>query len=579
MSLLEKINVIVSVCFAEAGYPNHGQVTESKRPDLCQFQSNDSFVIAKEEKINPKIVCERVIEILERNPHLKNVTFAPPGFINIDVTDEFLLDSLSEMMASKTLGIKQIGVGQSIIMDYGGPNVAKPLHVGHVRSVVIGEAMKRIARTSGYDVIGDIHLGDWGLPIGLVILELQTRNPEWACFSDDFEETNHLTIEVYPEDLYEIYPYASAKSKEDDQYLKDARLITARLQEGHQGYRFLWKKIISASKQDIKKDYDKLDVEFDYWYGESDADVYIPQLMEILKQKDLIRESEGALVVDILTDEDKSPMPPVIVEKSDGSSIYATTDLATIIQRERDFTPDKYWYVVDKRQGLHFEQVFRVARKANLVSEDTDFNFLGFGTMNGPDGKPFKTRDGGVMSLSSLLQLVQDKSFKTLALTQKNPSELDALKIGTAAIKFGDLINHPSLDYVFDIEKFLSFEGKTGSYILYNNVRILAILEKMNVNKQLVVSEIVNQYDRNLILRLLKNPEVFNTAVTQQSPNVVAESTYQISVAFAKFYAENNIAKEKDRNRQASWLGLMQATTKILTFNLDKLGIQTVEKM
>ena len=295
--------------------------------------------------------------------------------------------------------------------------------------------------------------------------------------------------------------------------------------------------------------------------------------------EELLRESDGALVVDVVTEEDKSPMPPVIVEKSDGSSIYATTDLATIVQRQKDFNPDKIWYVVDKRQGLHFEQVFRVARKAELVDEETEFHFLGFGTMNGPDGKPFKTRDGGIMSLSSLVQMVTDSSYEKLTQTQENPSKEDALNIGTAAIKFGDLINHPVSDYVFDIDKFLSFEGKTGSYILYNNVRILAILNRLEATQTYEVKKIKGEHDRNLILKLLRNPEVFLNAIENQAPNHVAEATYQIAVAFAKFYTENNISKESDQDQKESWLGLLQKTSQIITFNLDKLGIKTVEKM
>lgn len=579
MSLFSQIEKIVQDSFSQAGFEGFGSISESNRPDLCQFQSNDAFSIAKSQRMNPKIVCDQVVEILEQHPAMKEVSFAPPGFINISVTDDFLLKAFNEMIADKYFGIEQVGLGKSIVMDYGGPNVAKPLHVGHVRSAVIGESVKRIAKSVGYEVIADVHLGDWGLPLGLVITELQLRHPEWHCFQEGFNETTDDSVNITPELLYEVYPTASAKSKEDPEYLAKAREITAKLQEGHPGYQLLWEIIIEVSKRDIKKDYDKLDVSFDYWYGESDADSYIPGLMKTLEEKDLLRKSDGALVVDVVTDEDKSPMPPVIVEKSDGSSIYATTDLATIVQRQKDFNPDKIWYVVDKRQGLHFEQVFRVARKAQLVDEKTEFNFLGFGTMNGPDGKPFKTRDGGIMSLSSLVDMVQTSSFEKLKNTQENPSQEDALKIGTAAIKFGDLINHPVSDYVFDIEKFLSFEGKTGSYILYNNVRILAILDRLNAKEEYKVMSIKGDHDRNLILRLLRNPEVFLAAIDNQAPNNVAEATYQIAVAFAKFYTENNISKETDQMQKESWLGLLQATNRMLEFNLDKLGIQTVKKM
>ncbi|HEY4537718.1 MAG TPA: arginine--tRNA ligase [Erysipelothrix sp.] len=579
MSLFMEIETIVKESFTKAGFDGFGSISESNRPDLCQFQSNDAFSVAKSHKMNPKLVCDQVVEILKDHPAMEEVTFAPPGFINITVTDAFLLESFNKMVNDEFLGIKQVGKGKSIVMDYGGPNVAKPLHVGHVRSAVIGESVKRIAKAVGYEVIADVHLGDWGLPLGLVITELELRHPEWQCFQEGFNGKEDETIKITPELLYEVYPTASAKSKEDPAYLKKARDITAKLQDGHPGYRLLWEIIIDVSKKDIRSDYEKLDVSFDYWYGESDADAFIPGLMKTLEEKELLRESDGALVVDVVTEEDKSPMPPVIVEKSDGSSIYATTDLATIVQRQKDFNPDKIWYVVDKRQGLHFEQVFRVARKARLVDEETEFHFLGFGTMNGPDGKPFKTRDGGIMSLSSLVQMVTDSSYEKLTQTQENPSKEDALNIGTAAIKFGDLINHPVSDYVFDIDKFLSFEGKTGSYILYNNVRILAILNRLEATETYEVKKIKGEHDRNLILKLLRNPEVFLNAIENQAPNHVAEATYQIAVAFAKFYTENNISKESDQEQKESWLGLLQKTSQIISFNLDKLGIKTVEKM
>lgn len=582
MSLKIELEKMVKDAFKACGYEgNVGNVTESKRPDLCQFQSNDSFVVAKQEKKNPKEIGEAVAAELDKDSRVKEAVFAAPGFINITMNDEYLIDSLYKMVNDENFGIKQIGSGETLVLDYGGPNVAKPLHVGHLRTAVIGEAVKRIGRASGYNVIGDIHLGDWGLPIGLVIYELKLRNPEWACFQEGFDADTDETITVTPELLYEVYPTASAKSKEDEDYLAAAREITAKLQSGHKGYYVLWEVILEVSKADVKKDYDKLDVEFDYWYGESDAVPYIPELMKTLNDKGLIRDSDGAKVVDVLEETDKSPMPPVIVEKSDGSSIYATTDLATIIQRQKDFNPDKIWYVVDKRQGLHFEQVFRVARKANLVGENTEFEFLGFGTMNGPDGKPFKTRDGGVMSLSSLLNTVQTTAKSKLLENNPNATDEDALRIGVAALKFGDLINHPSSDYAFDVDKFLAFEGKTGSYILYNNVRILGILERLQQDPEVIAPQktIASENERNLILLLLRNPEQFQMAMTEHSPSYVTENTYNIAAAFAKFYAEHNIIKEENAEQQNSWLNLLKVTHKTLEFNLDKLGIKTVKAM
>lgn len=582
MSLKIELEKIVKEAFNQCGFEgNVGNVTESNRPDLCQFQSNDSFAVAKKEKRNPKEVGEAVVEALNKNSKIKEATFAPPGFINITLTDEFLIESLDTMIRDHNKGIHQVGKDQTMVLDFGGPNVAKPLHVGHLRSAVIGEAVKRIARTSGFKVIGDIHLGDWGLPLGLVITELRERFPAWNCFQDGFTADSDDSIDITPELLYDVYPTASKKSKEDDAYLAKAREITAQLQEGHAGYRLLWKIIIETSKADVKKDYDKLNVSFDLWYGESDADAYIPELMQTLEDKNLIEISDGAKVVDVLEETDKKPMPPVIVQKSDGSSIYATTDLATIIQRQKDFNPNKIWYVVDKRQGLHFEQVFRVAKKAELVNADTDFHFLGFGTMNGADGKPYKTRDGGIMSLSSLLELVESTANIKLNESGRETNQDDALKIGVAALKFGDLINHPTSDYIFDVDKFLAFEGKTGSYILYNNVRILAILKRFNSEPSNIdaMTKISSENERSLVLKLLRNPEQFLIAMNESAPNFITENTYQIAAAFAKFYAESNIAKEEDKDTQSSWINLLKITHQILEFNLDTLGIQTVKEM
>ena len=582
MSLKNELEKIVKDAFNQCGFDgNVGNVTESNRPDLCQFQSNDSFAVAKKEKRNPKEVGEAVVAVLNNNSRIKEAVFAPPGFINITLTDAFLIESLDAMVRDQHRGIHQVGAGQTLVLDYGGPNVAKPLHVGHLRSAVIGEAVKRIARKSGYTVISDIHLGDWGLPLGLVITELKSRYPEWNCFQDGFDGDHDDSIKITPELLYDVYPTASKISKENPEYLAQARDVTAKLQAGHPGYRLLWEIIITVSKADVKKDYDKLNVSFDLWYGESDADPLIPELMARLETLNLIRESEGAKVVDVIEDTDKSPMPPVIVEKSDGSSIYATTDLATIIQRQNDFNPDKIWYIVDKRQGLHFEQVFRVAKKASLVRDDASFNFLGFGTMNGADGKPFKTRDGGIMKLSDLLELVSETANSKLAESGRTVEEGDALKIGVAALKFGDLINQPTSDYMFDVDKFLAFEGKTGSYILYNNVRILAILAKMNQDTTSIAKlhKITNDSERALILKLLRNPEQFLLSITESAPNFVTENTYLIAAAFAKFYADSNIAKEEDLETQASWINLLRITHQILEFNVDALGIQTVKKM
>ena len=570
MNLKHVLDMKMQAAFAACGYEGFGFVTESKRPDLCQFQSNDSFRVAKETKKAPQIVATEVIEALLKDPAIKDAEFAAPGFINFNVTDAFLVEQLSQMTPEQHYGIDQVGSGKRVVMDYGGPNVAKPLHVGHLRSAVIGEALKRIARASGFDVISDIHMGDWGLPMGLVILELKTAHPEWACFQEGFE--GEFSLPISAQELNEIYPKASARSKEDEAYRKEAQNITAQLQNGHVGYFAVWKDIVRLSIEAIKKDYQPLSVDFEYWYGESDAEPFIPKLMETLETQGLLLESEGAKIVEVLEETDKKPMPPVIVEKSDGSSIYATTDLAFIIQRAEVFKPQEIWYVVDKRQHLHFEQVFRVSRKAHLLPQDTELKFLGFGTMNGEDGKPFKTRDGGVMSLAVLLETAEQAAAAHIE------NKADAIKIGVAALKFGDLINHPTSDYVFDIDKFLAFEGKTGSYILYNNVRIQSILSRFETVTPAITS-IYDEYDRNLALTILKNPTMIGYAIQDLSPHYVAESTYQIASSVAKFYAEHNISQETDTEKQSSWLGILKLAHEVMESNLAMLGIDPVSEM
>lgn len=560
MRFREALNIIVKEAFKSCGYDLDVLVAVSKRPDLCQFQSNDAFKLAKQHGKTPEVIANEVIEVLSKDDRFSMVEFARPGFINMNVSDAFLLESLNNMMKDEHHYISQEGKDKRIVMDFGGPNVAKPLHVGHIRSAIIGESMKRIARRVGYEVIGDTHLGDWGLPLGLVIAELEVLgNPE-------------ITAEL----LNEVYPRASAKSKEDEDFLKKARLITSELQKGNAVYQDLWKQIIEISKEDFKAIYDVLGVSFELWLGESDAYHLIPELMEVLESKDLIRISDGAKVVDVLEESDKAPMPPVIVEKSDGSSIYATTDLATILDREKTYNPDKIWYVVDKRQGLHFEQVFRVAKKADLIDEKTELYFLGFGTMNGTDGKPFKTRDGGIMQLKDLIQLAKEKAQEKL----NDKDDALAISIGTSAVKFGDLINDPTSDYVFDLDKFLSFEGKTGTYILYNIVRINGLLEKLGMDDSLnEVHSITDAYDRDLALKLLDNPESYDLAIENHSPSVIAERAYQIATSIAKFYAVHHIVSEEDKEKQKDWVNILKYARKILINDLHDLGIEAVEKM
>ncbi len=577
--ITEILSEKVGAAFEKCGYDaSLGQVSVSDRLDLCQFQCNGSFAAAKHYKKAPLVVAGEVCDRLADDAVIKSAEAFRPGFINIVLTDEYLAARLAEQNADENLAVPQIGAGKKIIIDYGGPNVAKPLHIGHLRSAIIGESLKRLARACGSEVYGDIHMGDWGLQIGLVIAELADRHPDWRCFAADFDENADSVPGLDCDTLNEVYPFASKRSKEDKAFAERAHTATFELQNGRSGYMAIWREIMRVSVADLKANYDKLGVSFDLWYGESDADKYIPELMERLGG--LMHESDGAMVVDVAREDDKAPMPPVIVRKSDNSSIYATTDLATIIQRERDFAPDEIWYVVDNRQGLHFEQVFRCAKKAGLVPENTALEFLGFGTMNGTDGKPYKTREGGIMRLSELLSTVESaaeqKLEKSEFVSDENRAET-AHRVGMAAVKFGDLINQRVKDYIFDLDKFLSFEGKTGTYLLYTVTRINSILRKAgDADGEITLS---GDAERELALTLTLSGESFYFAAREKAPNYLCESAYRIATAFSRFYHDNHILNEQDENKKNSRLSLIKLTKKVLEKHLNVLGIDTVEAM
>lgn len=581
-SITKILTVIVSDAFDKCGYDSKlGAVTASDRLDLCQFQCNGAFAGAKLYKKAPFMIADDVAKVLQSEGIFSKVDVVKPGFLNLTLSDDYMLKLTKEIEADKFCGVPQAEKPQTIIIDYGGPNVAKPLHIGHLRSAIIGESLKRLARACGNTVYGDVHLGDWGLQIGLVIAELNERYPDWKCFSEDFNADTDTVEPLSAELLCEVYPFASKKSKENEDFKAKAHTATFELQNGRAGYIALWKEILRVSIADLKDNYSKLDVDFDYWYGESDADKYIPELMKILDDKKLSYESNGALVVDVELESDKAPMPPVIVRKSDNSSIYATTDLATIIQREKDFHPNKIWYVVDKRQELHFTQVFRCARRAELVPAETELEFLGFGTMNGSDGKPYKTRDGGVMRLSDLIETVTNASLQRLensSFVSEDDRESYARKLGMAAVKFGDLINHRSKDYIFDLDKFLSSEGKTGIYLLYTVSRINSIMKKAGDAKA-EFTGIYTDEERELMLKLIMTGDVFNYAMDEKAPNYICENAYQLAVSFSRFYHENHIMDEKDEAKKASWLALAKLVRTVITKHLDILGIETVENM
>ncbi len=583
-AITDVLTGLVSAAFEKQGYsPELGAVSVSDRMDLCQFQCNGAFAAAKLYHKAPFIVAGEVAAVLAENPVFAKAEVVKPGFLNLTLADDFLLSLMRDIAADENLGVPQAEKPETIIIDYGGPNVAKPLHIGHLRSAIIGESIKRLARATGRRVYGDIHMGDWGLQIGLVIAELASRHPDWPCFDPDFPQGGEVP-ELNVDLLSEVYPAASKRSKEEPEFKAAAQAATFELQRGRSGYMALWREIMRVSVADLKANYARLGVDFDLWYGESDADRYEPKLLDILTSKGLLVESEGAKVVEVTQDDDKAPMPPVIIKKSDNSSIYATTDLSTIIQRQEDFDPDRIWYVVDKRQSLHFTQVFRCARKAGLVREECELEFLGFGTMNGSDGHAYKTRDGGVMRLSDLLDAAESAAAEKLAaseFTQGANLSDTARKVGIAAVKFGDLINHRSKDYVFDMDKFLSFEGKTGTYLLYSVTRINSILRRAGLDDgaPMAAQRVYTDAERELMLTILLSGEAFVRAFDEKAPNYICESAYDLAVAFSRFYHDNHILSETDGAKRSAWLGLCALTRRLLIKHLDVLGIEAVESM
>lgn len=584
MSITKILTDKLSAAFAECGYSAElGTVVTSDRPDLCQFQCNGAFAGAKLYHKAPRMIAADAAAKLEGDADLEKVEVVGAGFINITVSDEFLLGYVKRALADENLGIPQAEKPETVVLDYGGPNVAKPLHIGHLRSAVIGEALKRLVRATGRKTISDVHLGDWGLQMGLVMAELQERHPEWACFAEDFDAENFAGVDLDAESLNVIYPFASAKSKENDDFKQKARAVTAKLQKGAPGYTALWREIIRISVADMKKNYENLNVDFDYWYGESDAEKYVPELLDVLNEKGLLHESQGAMVVDVAEESDKITIPPVIIKKSDNSNIYATTDLATLIQREHDFKPDQIWYIVDARQGLHFTQVFRCAKKAGIVPEEVTLAHIGYGTMNGADGKPYKTREGGVMRLADFYNTVYEAALERVSASNfsKDADREDiARKITVATIKFGDLVNYCMKDYVFDMDKFMAPDGKTGSFLLYTIARINSILKKAEgAGEQFDSAAVYTDSERDLLLKISLSGEAFALAYREKAPSVICENAYQLASAFSKFYHDNHILTEEDADKKRAWLNICAAVRTVLEKHLDVLGIEPVEMM
>ena len=592
---LNLISEEMASAFEAAGYDRAlGRVTVSNRPDLCEYQCNGAMAGAKHYRKAPFMIAEDVVKALsEKNGGEGSAVFSKaevvkPGFLNLDVSESFLQKYLEEMGRDDRLGMPLPDKAEKIIIDYGGPNVAKPLHVGHLRSAVIGEAVKRIARFHGEDVIGDIHLGDWGLQMGLVITELKKRMPDLPYFDEayagDYPEEAPFTVS----ELEEIYPFASARSKQDPDYYAEAMDNTRRLQDGERGLYALWQKIVAVSVADMKRNYANLDVSFDLWNGEASVHPVIPGMVEDMKKSGVAYESQGALVIDVARETDSKEIPPCIVLKSDGASLYTTTDLATIKERVETWHPDRIIYITDKRQELHFTQVFRAAEKSGLVGPETDLVHIGFGTMNGRDGKPFKTREGGVMRLETLIADIDAEMLSKISTNPEIPAEeaeKTSRQVALAALKYGDLSNQASKDYIFDIEKFTSFEGDTGPYILYTIVRMRSILQRYAAMEDakdpaaLCPGRPAGEVEKKLMMDIAGFNAMMEGAYADCAPHRVCAYIYQLSNDFNSFYHATRILTEKDQARKESWIGLLHLTERVLSRCIDVLGFSAPERM
>lgn len=586
-TIIQNITDIISKAFSECGYEEkYAKVTVSNRPDLCEYQCNGAMAAAKVYGKAPFMIADEVVAKLDSNREFEKIESVKPGFINIIVAKDYLADYVNEMSGADKFGYEPKNTGKTVIVDYGGANAAKPLHLGHLRSAIIGESVKRIQKYAGNNVIGDVHLGDWGLQMGLIIEELRDRNPELPYFDESFAGEYPTEPPFTISELEEIYPAASAKSKEDEAFMERAHNSTLKLQSGDRACTAIWKHIMSVSKADLKKNYDNLGVTFDLWKGESDAQVYIPDMVQSMIDSGLAYESQGAIVVDIQEEADTKELPPCIIRKSDGAALYATSDLATLVEREKDYHPDVYIYLTDKRQELHFTQVFRVAKKAGIVRPDADMTFLGFGTMNGKDGKPFKTRSGGVMRLEHLISDVNEACYGKIV-ENRTMEEAEARQtagiVGLAALKYGDLSNQASKDYVFDIERFTSFEGNTGPYILYTIVRIKSILAKYTegggIVDNLKVMPADGASEKSLLLSIVRFAEVMESAYEEKAPHKICQYIYEVSNCFNAFYHDTKILAEQDEERKKGYIALISLTKNILEQCIDLLGIGCPDRM
>ena len=591
--MLDLLSAEVAKAFAEAGYDEkYARVSLSNRPDLCEYQCNGAMAAAKEYHKAPIMIANAVVEAMQGSEVFGEIQAVNPGFINMKVNNEYLSQYLNGMEKDERMGCEKAENPKTIMIDYGGPNVAKPLHVGHLRSAIIGESVKRIARFAGHKVIGDVHLGDWGLQMGLIITELRERKPELVYFDEAYEGEYPAEAPFTISELEEIYPTASGKSKQDEAYKEAAMQATYELQHGRRGYQALLKHILNVSVTDLKRNYANLKVDFDLWKGESDAQPYIPDMVQKMKDDGFAYISDGALVVDVKEETDTKEIPPCMILKSDGASLYNTTDLATMVWRMKDYNPDELIYVVDKRQELYFTQVFRCARKTGIVKPETELKFLGFGTMNGKDGRPFKTRDGGVMRLEHLISGINEEMLAKIQENQKTKENLGisteeaentAKMVALAAIKYGDLSNQASKDYIFDIDRFTSFEGNTGPYILYTIVRIKSILNKYHGlgkdDSGAVIEAAHSKSEKDLMLELSKFNAVMESAFEETAPHKICSYIYDLANAFNSFYHGTKIMSEENETVQKSYIRLLELTKSVLETCIDVLGFSAPERM
>lgn len=582
MSIIKNLTKDIEKIIKDAGYEIENlKLAASGRRDLGEFQINDAMNLSKKYHKNPREIAEDIVKELEKDKRFTNINIAGPGFINISLDNKLLSEEITKLGNNLELNIDKLDP-RKVIIDYGGANVAKRLHIGHMRTANIGEALKRLANKLGYKTIGDAHLGDYGRPLGFVVLEIKTRFPELPYWDENYQgDYSEVELNITNEELLEIYPVASAKAKRDPKFLAEGRDITAKIQSGVRGYYDCYKKVVEISMADIKKVYGYLNVSFEWWKGEADSAKYFDELYEILDKKGLTKESDGALIVEVKTDEDKAPMPPVIIKKSNDTVSYETTDLATILQREKDYQPDEIWYVVDERQSLHFEQVFRCTYKAGLVPETTKLIHIPNGTMNGSDGKPFKTRDGGVMGLEELINLVYEKTYKKINVDTV-PEELRKKVARTVAIgtlKYSDLLPFVCTNYIFDLDKFSELEGKTAPYLLYSTTRMKSLLQKAGDFKFNTIHNIYSETEKDIVLSILELPRVLNNSLENKSLNEICEYLYTLTSKYNKFYAENKVLVEEDNAKKESWLMLTKLVYDINLILFDILAIEVPEKM